>query len=57
MDRSINRYKEKFIELEIKGKGKSGSARLVKSKTDGKNYISKVIKLNQMTSQEQNQAL
>ena len=52
MDRSLQKYKEKFIELEIKGKGKSGSARLVKSKTDGKNYISKVIKLNQMTSHE-----
>jgi len=52
MQNNLKAYNAKFIELEIKGKGKSGSARLVKNKKDGKNYISKIIKLNQMTSHE-----
>ena len=43
--KSLEDYDSRYLELESKGSGSSGETRLVKSRLDGLQYISKYISL------------
>ena len=54
---SLEDYRQKYQELEVKGKGTSGCATLVKSRVDGLEYISKKVMLVGLSVREQEQAV
>ena len=49
---TLEDYRQKYQEIEIKGKGTSGCATLVKSRVDGLEYISKKVVLNGLSPRE-----